>query len=359
MNCVDCGASLISPKGVSLIVCPFCQTDNSAKKQVAKSEGEAALREEFVKRGEALYQDKKILRALISDYFAKDKKLRNNLLLAEDEDIPKKILELLPDNISKQRIGLSLIMSYFTSCYEMDKSHVEKVIRIFTFVAGISDEVFEGVSQVSNDKSKYIDNSASVQSLQIGDNYPFGGYNWRILDKKDNKILLLSEDILERQAYHKDRVNITWEQCTLRQYLNGEFFNKFSQADKNRIVKERIVNPDNLWYGTKGGNDTVDNVFILNNEESDRYFGNSRDYLGKRGKFKRHGIYVGIISNNYDKDRVALYNGSALWWWLRSPGSRSNRAAAIFDDGNVHTNGIVVDSTGGGVRPALWLNTNQ
>lgn len=57
------------------------------KEQIEKTAGETALREEFVKRGESLYQDKRILGALVCDYFATDKKLLKILRLAVQEGI--------------------------------------------------------------------------------------------------------------------------------------------------------------------------------------------------------------------------------------------------------------------------------
>jgi len=191
----------------------------------------------------------------------------------------------------------------------------------------------------------------------MGSKYSFGGYDWRVLDVKSGKILLLSENILEKRAYHDSGGNITWGECTLRQYLNGEFFNKFNPADKNRIIKKRLSNPDNSWCGTKGGNDTDDEVFVLNLEEADRYFGNSGDYLNKKrtgysSEKKQHGQY---LSNYYDKDRVATLNGVTPWWWLRSPGYYSNNAAIVNGHGVVDVFGYGVNNSDMGVRPALWL----
>ena len=125
-----------------------------------------------------------------------------------------------------------------------------------------------------------------------------------------------------------------------------------------RIKEERISNPDNLWYGTKGGSETNDKVFLLSLEEVDRYFGDSGDYLNKRrkdprGKNGKGGYY---LSNGHDGKRKATHNGSAHWWWLRSPGIIGRTAAYVSYVGGVSVTGNFVSSAGGGVRPALWLN---
>ncbi|MCL2077486.1 MAG: DUF6273 domain-containing protein [Oscillospiraceae bacterium] len=179
----------------------------------------------------------------------------------------------------------------------------------------------------------------------------FGGYDWLVLDVQDGKALIISKDILSVQAYHLSDDDITWEQCDLRQYLNGEFLNNsFSPEERERIAETTVINNDNPEYGTAGGSDTTDKMFLLSIEEADDYFAG-------------------------DADRIALNaNGGASLWWLRSPGAFGNHAAIINYDGYISVDGYHVStqivgyegrgqadgynehSSSGGVRPALWLN---
>jgi len=57
----------------------------------------------------------------------------------------------------------------------------------------------------------------------------------------------------------------------------------------------RNTNPDNPEFGTKGGNNTTDKIFLLNSEEAMKYFSESNA-------------------------RVAKLNGKANDWLLRSVG---------------------------------------
>ena len=75
-----------------------------------------------------------------------------------------------------------------------------------------------------------------TQKPKVGDLYLFGGYDWRVLEVQEKQILLLSDKILEQRAYHSSYSDITWDNCALRQYLNDEFYNKFNQSDKDRII---------------------------------------------------------------------------------------------------------------------------
>jgi len=201
--------------------------------------------------------------------------------------------------------------------------------------------------------------SSSI-SISIGSIIPFGDYDWRVLDIQNNKALILTENIIEKRKYHKGLKDITWEACTLRRYLNGEFLQRFTSEQQKRIEETLLTNNNNLWYGIKGGNNTKDKIFLLSLEEADKYFGDSGDYQNKKRKEYKDEKYITIsdgslLSNIHDDKRIAKHGNRAFWWWLRSPGEGSNHAVDVLRDGCVNVNGISVDYHNCGVRPALWL----
>ncbi|MCL2816885.1 MAG: InlB B-repeat-containing protein [Clostridiales bacterium] len=196
----------------------------------------------------------------------------------------------------------------------------------------------------------------------------FGGIDWLVLEVQDGKALILSEKILEKRPYH-EREYITWENCSLRGYLNGEFYNNtFSAAEKARIVETAVKNDDNQWYGSAGGNDTLDKIFLLSLEEVVKYFGDSGQLANMPGD-----LTLGI-NDQYNSARIAYdKDGNDLNWWLRSPGYADSlyyaygslsaayvRAiylgSANSDGGMVLVVGLPVYVDYVGVRPALWLN---
>ena len=119
-----------------------------------------------------------------------------------------------------------------------------------------------------------------MKDHKIGSIISFGGYKWRILDTQGNTALIITENIIEQRIYHDAYKDITWAECALRKYLNGEFYDKFSATDKSRIIPVINKNSDNQWYGTKGGEDTQDNIFLLSIEEAAcKYFGDSSSKL--------------------------------------------------------------------------------
>lgn len=83
--------------------------------------------------------------------------------------------------------------------------------------------------------------------IKIDSSLSLGGYNWRVLDIQNNNALIITEDIIEQRPYHDAYKDITWADCALRKYLNGEFYDKFNVTDKSRIISVINKNLDNQW----------------------------------------------------------------------------------------------------------------
>ncbi len=170
------------------------------------------------------------------------------------------------------------------------------------------------------------DELSSDSSVAVGDTVTFGKENreWIVLDKETEKVLLLTKESIGERTYNDEHVDITWEDCTLRKWLNEDFYNdSFTEAEKNQICETTVKNDDNPKWGTEGGNDTTDKIFLLSIEEAEKYFEN-------------------------DEARAI---GS--WWWLRSPSYLSYSAADVSLDGNIARSNVYYK---GSVRPALWVN---
>ncbi|MCL2063058.1 MAG: DUF6273 domain-containing protein [Candidatus Cloacimonetes bacterium] len=184
----------------------------------------------------------------------------------------------------------------------------------------------------------------------IGDIIEFGAYNWRVLDIQGGQALIVSENIIERRVYHTSQAAITWSRCSLRAYLNGDFYNSsaFSNEDRSRIVQVTNVNLNNQWFGTYGGLNTQDRIFLLSIAEVVQYFGDS-------GQLENRPPGASHINDQFNSNRIATINGSASFWWLRSPGDSTHNAIRVYNDGIVYLSGSFVSNHNGGVRPALWL----
>ena len=195
--------------------------------------------------------------------------------------------------------------------------------------------------------------TSSARTVGVGETMPFAGYNWIVLEVIDGMALLLSEIIIDEMAYHDNWEEITWEHSSLRQWLNGDYYNSFAAEDRDRIAETGITNADNPWFGTPGGNLTTDRIFLLSLEEVVRYLGDS----GQLGNQDHPDNEQWGFQDSFSSARVARdAAGADSWWWLRSPGYYSVGAAYVGHDGYLHINGYSAINDSGGVRPALWLN---
>ncbi|MCD7742924.1 MAG: DUF6273 domain-containing protein [Oscillospiraceae bacterium] len=168
--------------------------------------------------------------------------------------------------------------------------------------------------------------------------------DWLVLAVEDGKALLISEKGLDCRMYHGDNTTMTWENCDLRKWLNGEFLQgAFTAEEQAQIVLTPTPNPGSTVHGAAGGNDTEDKVFLLNVDEADKYFtGDAARMLDGTPYTVARGAFV-----NERTGRV--------WWWLRSPGYYVSDAAGVNYLGQLHRSGDNVSTTNNAVRPAMWV----
>lgn len=200
-----------------------------------------------------------------------------------------------------------------------------------------------------------------MDELKIGTIIAFGPYNWRVLEVQEDKALIITEKIIDQRPYHDVYKPITWAECSLREYLNGAFYDAFTDKEKASIVPVLNKNPDNPWFGTLGGCDTEDKIFIPSLEElACKYFGDSSALLNNPRKNQRYWYERKDVNNSH---RIAKDETKQYWWyWIRTPGRFSVKAVYVFPDGNIgiHGNNIKIGNVAdgfcaGGVRPMLWL----
>ena len=203
---------------------------------------------------------------------------------------------------------------------------------------------------------------APSKSYRVGDRIPFGQYPqgangemqplmWRVLAVENGRALLITDKLIDCVKYNEKRLDVTWETCTLRKWMNNDFISKaFKSNQLAQIVTVTNQNPKNPQYGTKGGNATQDRIFALSIDEANKYFRDDDDSMAApTGYAKKQGCYV---SSDY-----LLPSGEKTgWWWLRSPGNYSDLAARVGLDGYIFRRGDCVSRSDVAVRPAFWLN---
>lgn len=216
---------------------------------------------------------------------------------------------------------------------------------------------FSFMNHVKNNRHLPDSESNGQESAVVstGDVYIFGSYEqdddfddgtepieWIVLDESDDgsELLLISKYALDAEPFNtEDSDDVSWENCSLRSWLNMYFYNTaFSDEEKNRI-KETTAKIEVRPTFTEPGADTLDKVFLLNGKEADNYF---KDNIARK-----------CICTSYAQSRYAGRPGNCDWW-LRTRGVYTNT-------GIVNENGEIVyistcSSKAVAVRPALWVS---
>ena len=174
---------------------------------------------------------------------------------------------------------------------------------------------------------------------------------WRVLERSDNGILLITEYAIDCKRYHGTSTDIIWEKCDLRKWLNHEFLNTaFNETERSLIGDTKCSADQNPRYSTSPGNATTDKIFLLSIPEAEKYFKSNEDRKAAPTAYaKKQGAYT--------NDTYKTAAGEACcWWWLRSPGNSGSHAASVYNVGSVYYIGFIVNLVYGCVRPALWIN---
>ncbi len=165
--------------------------------------------------------------------------------------------------------------------------------------------------------------------------------------------LLLSRNVLLAKPLHNVYEDITWDECTLRAWLNSEFYaNSFSDEEKKRVLLAENDNHANPELDPHGCAATEDYAFVLSLEEARAYLQTDEDRL----------LIGSADTTEYAKirhletaDETTDLAGKACWW-LRTPGVYQYSAAFVDRDGTIFDRGAIANhETYCGVRPAIWV----
>lgn len=191
--------------------------------------------------------------------------------------------------------------------------------------------------------------------LKIGDIIEFGHYaqkncsesndkiEWIVLGKEGTSFLVISRYALDCVRYNDNPGKVTWETCSLRTWLNGEFINKAFTSDEQKIIETSAVPADrNPLSSMNPGKDTEDRVFLLSTKEVKKYLKTKKS---KQCRCTDHAVSCGAFTSD---------DGNG-WWWLRSPGFETDCAARVFNYGEIDFIGGVVHGGDTAVRPAVRI----
>ena len=177
----------------------------------------------------------------------------------------------------------------------------------------------------------YLGRCRMLRQFTVGNTVSYGQWNgqpihWRVLEQRGKLRLLHAETLLTQRAYNDQRILMSWRACSLRTWLNHDFIEQaFSKEERGQLVASAVHAKENPDYGTPGGQDSMDKVFLFGIDELQKYYPTD--------------------------ERRAMGD----WWWTRTPGSNLVSAVGVYPDGSLYIPGININYTDGGVRPAMWV----
>lgn len=210
---------------------------------------------------------------------------------------------------------------------------------------------FMGFFDLFRQKNKITISNAN---WQIGDIISFGKYpninsekfedlRWKVLDKKGDKLLLITQDCIDGKLFDDTGMSAKWSNCSLRKWLNNDFLHTaFDTKEIAKIVLTSIDSEQRFFDKTISQIDsTQDKVFILSKDEAFKYF--TSDLL-RQSKVTNYAINRGA---DYD---VIEHRGR---WWLRS--SCVGCVDCVLFLGGISEFGYPANDEDGSIRPAVWI----
>ena len=171
-----------------------------------------------------------------------------------------------------------------------------------------------------------------------------------VYDDSCNGTWLLMKDIYESRQWHSSNTN-DYANSTIHSYLNSTFLAMFDSNIQKAIKQVKL--PYRKGSGTSttvtsGSNGLSAKIFLLSATETSFSFSSMPS-----GEGAELAYFKGCADNSSDSKRVAYLNGSAAYWWLRSPYCGGfNYALCVGSNGDWYGIGCSVSY---GIRPALIL----
>lgn len=188
---------------------------------------------------------------------------------------------------------------------------------------------------------------------------------WIVLDTDGSDSIIISSKIIDGgRKYSEIYGECTWAASSMREWLNGigsysigtgenysthmNFINRaFSEDEIANIKKVTNSCTDNSVYGTDGGEDSEDFIYLLSAQEFNKYFKSEGSIFNATA-----------YATDYSKARGAAADKSSLCnWWLRDPGL-ATYMLGVDRTGNVSEGGFSVNDTSEGIRPVLRVSTS-
>ncbi len=185
-------------------------------------------------------------------------------------------------------------------------------------------------------EKKSIKNAVTTDVISLG-NY-HGSIKWKVLDVRDDKVLLVSKKFVDIKKFDKRNKGVTWENSYIRKWLNSDFYNKAFNNYEKRIIlssinKNQYIDFDDVMDMDKAKYidlpDTKDLVFLLSKDEVKKYI--------DPGSLQ-------ITEMNNDETKYS--------WYTRTTAMNTS----VVEEPILGFASFTLET---GIRPAIWVDKSQ
>lgn len=205
--------------------------------------------------------------------------------------------------------------------------------------------------------TEYVDSDGTGMMYMSGKYYKSEPIRWRVLSVDGYDAFVIADRNIDSQPYAADNCSsASWENSSIRSWLNDEFYMKaFDEAERSTIREVALTNGSNPQYGTSGGADTNDYIYLPSLDDiNNKDYGFAVDY-DNNSKTRQASNTDYALARGAWNSNTEEYAGNG-WWWLRSPGNFEFDAAYVGSKGDVDCSGYIVVNAGGGIRPAMHVD---
>lgn len=193
---------------------------------------------------------------------------------------------------------------------------------------------------------------------------------WLVLTQENDRMLVVSKFCLDYLTYPDDwSSDICWETCSLRSYLNSDFYENSFSTDEQKLIllTENTNKASEDFYSTIDGNTTEDNVFLLSIDEVQKYLPAITPTESSKCAYGTDYLYEKMLDH---LEYRGSKKGNPVSWALRADIDTERNAEkvgmpreiVVYDSGitNIITTGGPRDPAGplDAVRPAMWINSS-
>ncbi len=245
--------------------------------------------------------------------------------------------------------------------------------------------------------------SVPINEAEVGDMICIGNYDtvpfneetenlyWRVIDKKDGKILVLCDKLIDSFSFNynpeaKDLDKLSWEYCSLREFLNNEFLEMMFTDEERALIETTTVenktaneellkqwgnweDQDGIPYSTQtvqtktDDPDTQDKVFLLSYQEVLKYFGEPTEEYEGTGDYpftimKANPKWKALVTISVDENAIGYFEFDTRYgaWMTRtlSTSGDTDELFVVYITSEGQPNNYFT-YTPMFIRPAMWI----